>query len=225
MLKNLFDIFTEPAAVYPRLLAKPSVLLPLLLLITAATSIQVGYIATSDHGFLVDQLVEQALASNPTAPESLIRDNLESMNPTTLMAITGASTCIALTIIMLVTAVYLNFMGKFGFEARTYKQWLSLVCWTGMPSLLIALAAWVTMLVGNGQVSTTALQPLSVDYLLGLDSGKQILQQLSLPVFWSMGLLVLGYQHFTGCTLTRATVIILLPYVLLYGIWAYFSLR
>ena len=225
MFKNLLDIFTAPMAVFPRLLEKPTVLVPLLILLVAIASIQVGYLTTSDRNFLIDQLVDQAMSTRDTIRESEIRPMYENLNPAVLIGSAVVSTIIILSLLMLITAMYLNFISKFGHETRTYKQWLSLVCWTSMPSLLIVLAAWVTMATGGGQVSMTALQPLSLDFLLGLDSGKQILQQLSLPAFWSMGLLVLGYQHFTGSRLTRAAVITLLPYVLLYGLWAYFSFR
>ena len=223
MIQNLIDIFAAPGQVFPRLLTKPTVLLPLLLVVLAVSSIQVGYIVTSDRNFLIDQLVDQALATSASVRESEIRPVYENLNPAVLIGSAAVSTAVFLCVISLLTAMYLNFVSKFGFEGRTYKQWFSLVCWTSMPTLLIALAAWVTMAIGNGQVSLTALQPLSLDYLLNLNSGKQLLQNLSLPGFWSMGLLVLGYQHFTGSRLGKAALITLLPYVLLYGIWAYFS--
>jgi hypothetical protein len=223
MWQNLIDIFTAPKAAFARILEKPNVLFPLLILALALGSIQVGYFATSDRGFLIDQMLEQALARNPSLRVADLRRVYENMNTSLLGVGAGVGTAVALSVIFMITAAYLNFMGKFGHEGRTYKQWLSLVLWTSMPSLLAALAAWVVILNGGGQAPILALQPLSIDELFGLHSGKSILQNLSMLQLWSMTLLVLGYQHFTECTLTRAAVVTLAPYVLLYGIWGWIS--
>jgi len=223
MWQYLLDIFTAPKAAFARILQKPTVWLPLLLLMVALASIQVAYITTSDRDFFIDQMVDQALAANSTLREDQIRPAYENLSPNFLMISSAASVVIVLTVILLLTALYLNFMSKFGHEGLRYKHWLSLVCWTSMPSLLVVLAAWVAMLSGDGQVSLGGLQPLSLDELLGIHSGKTILQNLSLPQLWSMGLLVVGYQYFTKSSLRRAAVITMAPYVLIYGIWGWFS--
>ncbi|MDR0781878.1 MAG: YIP1 family protein [Pseudomonadales bacterium] len=225
MLQNLIDIFTAPKAVYARILEKPSVFPPLLLQIVALASAQVAYFATVNHGFLVDQMIEQVLATNPSARVADIRRVYENMSPNTMGGIAIFSITVVLSVILLLTAVYLNFVSKFGHEGRSYRQWLSLVCWTNLPILLGALAAWVVILTGNGQVPLTALQPLSLDAVLGLHSGKSLLQNLNLLQFWSLGLLVLGYQHFTNSTLARAAAVTLAPYVVIYGIWAWLSFK
>lgn len=225
MLQNLIDIFTAPRAVFARLREQPSVLLPLLLLIVAMSSIQVGYIATTDRGFFVDQMVEQALNANPTLRESDLRPAYESLSPTFLMVSAGLGTAVTFAVVLLLYAAYLNFMGKFSHDGYRYRHWLSLSAWTGLPALFTALSAWLVMLSGNGQVSMTALQPLSLDTLLGINSGKQLLLNLSLPQFWSSILLVLGYQYWTRCGWLRATLVALAPILLIYGIWGWFSLR
>ncbi|HWK55000.1 MAG TPA: YIP1 family protein [Hyphomicrobiales bacterium] len=225
MLQNLIDIFTAPRAVFARLRERPTVLLPLLLLVVATSSIQVGYIATTDRGFFVDQMVEQALNANPTLRETELRTAYENLSPTFLMATGGLGTAVAFVVILLLYAVYLNFMSKFSHDGYRYQHWLSLLSWTGLPALFTALSAWLVMLSGNGQVSLGALQPLSLDTLLGINSGKQLLLNLSLPQLWSSVLLVLGYQSFTQSTWLRATLVALAPMLLIYGIWGWFSLR
>jgi hypothetical protein len=223
MWQNLIDVFTAPKAVFARILEKPTVLFPLLLLALAMGSMQLGYFMTSDRGFLMDQLMDQALKSNPSARASDLQKAFDSMNTSVVGTISAISSAVAVSAILALTAVYLNFMSKFGHEGYSYKHWFSLVCWTSMPTLLVALAGWVVMLTGGGQVPLTGLQPLGFDSLFGLQSGKTILQNLSLPALWSMALLVLGYQYFTNSTMTRAAVVTLAPYVLLYGIWGWSS--
>jgi Yip1 domain. len=223
MLQQLLDIFTAPTTAFARIQHKPTVFWPLLLLVVALASIQAGYLSLTDRAFLIDQFVEQAMASNASLNEEQLRPAYESMPMNVLMGTATVGTMVTVLVVCLLMALYLNFMSKFGHEGYTYKHWLSLVCWTSMPTLLIALAAWVAILSGNGRVDLMSLQPLSLDSLLGIDSGKPIMQNLSLPQFWAMALLVLGYRYLTKSTLLRASIITLAPYVLIFGIWGWFS--
>jgi hypothetical protein len=225
MFQNLVDILAAPTSVFDRLKDKPSILFPWLLITVAVASIQAGFFLLVDQDFLVDQLVEQALASNPNAGENQMRQNLSAVNPTVFAASSAIAGFLALTIIMALNAVYLNFMSKFGHGQYSFKAWFSMLAWTGIPTLFVALAGWVSILTAsNGLISLASLQPLSLDSLLGLDSGSRLLQSINLPQFWSMGLLVMGYKHWTGASLVKSAIITLAPYVLIYGIWAAVSL-
>ena len=221
MLQNLIDIFVAPGAVFERLKSHPHWLLPLLLVVVATASIQIGYVTTTDFNYLVDQLIEQTLASNPNARASEVRAAMGNLNPT-LIGISGSVAVIVIVVVInCIYAGYLSFLNKFSVQEFGYRHWLSLSAWSGMPTLFAALAAWVVMLSSsNGQVPQSALQPLSIDGLLNLHSNNALLQNLSLPQFWSMALLVVGYRHFTGTNWTRASIATLAPYAVIYGIWA-----
>lgn len=224
MLQNLIDILAAPKAVFARLKDKPSIALPLLLVTLAMASIQLGYIYLTDFNFLIDQLVEQAMTSNPAARESELRSGLESLNPG-ILAISGTVGVLVLVpLITVLYAWYLSFIARFGLHEYGYRHWLSLVSWTGIPTLFVALAAWVVILSSsNGQVPQAALQPLSIDSLLALDPHNMVLQNISLPQLWSLALCVLGYQHFTGKSLAHSATVTLAPYVLIFGTWALIS--
>lgn len=224
MFQNLVDILVAPTAAFARIKAHPSVLFPLLLLTIAVASIQPGYIYLTDFNFLIDQMVEQALQNNPNARESEIRAGLESLSPA-LLAISG--TVGVLVVVPLISALYawyLGFIAKFGPQEYSFRHWFSLVCWTGMPTLFVALAAWVVILgSANGQVPQAALQPLSLDALLALQGSNTVLQNISLPQLWSLVLAALGYRYFTGKSLTHAFIVTWTPYVLIFGIWGLVS--
>ena len=199
---------------------------PILLLSIALVSFQVGWVTMTDRQFLVDELVDQALATNPNARESEIRPRLENISPAILVVPTIVITPIALTALSALMAAYLNFISKFGLREYTFRHWWSLVSWTSLPSLLLGLAGWAVILSStNGQIPRTSLSPLSIVNLLALDSGKSMLQSLSLPQIWSQVLMVIGYQSFTGKSLGKSAAITLAPFVLIYGIWAAFSFR
>jgi uncharacterized membrane protein len=225
MFQNLIDILASPMAVFTRLKEKPSFLFPWLLITLAVASIQTGFFLLVDHDYLVDQLVEQAMASNPTAGENQLRQNLSAVNPSVFAASSAVAGFLVLTVIMALNAVYLNFMAKFSHGQYSFKSWFSMMAWTGIPGLFVALAAWVSILTAsNGLISLASLQPLSLDSLLGLDSGNRMLQSINLPQFWSMGLMVVGYKQWTGASTLKSAVITLAPYALIYGVWAAASL-
>lgn len=224
MFQNLVDILVAPRAAFARIKDQPTVLLPLLLVTVAVASIQPGYVYLTDFNYLIDQMVEQALSNNPAARESEIRAGLENLSPN-LLAISG--TVGVLLVVPLISALYawyLSFIAKFGVQELSFRHWFALTCWTGIPTLFVALAAWVVILSSaNGQVPQAALQPLSLDALLALQPSSTVLQNISLPQLWSLVLVTLGYQHFTGKNLTHAAIVTWAPYVLIFGIWALVS--
>jgi len=225
MFQNFIDILAAPTAAFERLKTTPSFWFPLVLVMVCIASIQVGYLLLTDFNFLLDQMVDQALASNPNARESEVRAAMENVSPTMLATSASVASMIIVPLISALYATYLNFVSKFGNPEYSFKHWFSLSCWTGIPTLFVAAAAWAVILgSANGQVPQAALQPLSLDSLLALNSGKNIWQSLNLPAFWSFALLTLGYRHFTGKSLSKSATITLAPYALVYGIWALASL-
>ena len=225
MIQNLIDILAAPGAAFTRLREKPSILFPWLLITLSVASIQAGFLLLVDPAYLVDQLVDQALASNPAAGENQIRQNMGAVSPTVFAVSSAVGSFLVLTVIMAINAVYLNFMSKFGHGEFSFKAWFSLLAWTSIPTLFVAIADWVSILTAsNGLISLASLQPLSLDALFGLNSNNRILQSLSLPQFWSLALVVMAYQHWTGVSMLKSALITLAPYLLIYGIWAAISL-
>ena len=82
---------------------------------------------------------------------------------------------------------------------------------------------------GNGQIDSSAIQPLSLNELffhrhMG-DGGYQLLVSLSVlqPLAWLLS--AIGVQQWSKRPWGFCAVFVLLPVVLIYGAWAWFSLR
>lgn len=224
MFQNVIDILTAPNAAFARLKQQPSVLFPLLLITLSVASIQVGYFFLTDFNFLIDQMVEQTLNANPQARESEIRAGLQSLSPMVLALSSTVAVLLGTPLITALYAWYLSFIAKFGQQEYSFKHWFSLVWWTSIPTLFVALAAWVVILSSsNGQVPQASLQPLSIDALLALDPPNTMLQNLSLPQLWALALCVLGYRSFTGKSYLHSAIVALAPYVLIFGTWGLIS--
>ncbi|MDT8397729.1 MAG: YIP1 family protein [Pseudomonadales bacterium] len=222
MLKNIIDIIASPQEAFQRLKEKPTILLPLLLILISTASIQVGYFYTVDPDFLVDQLVAQAMQVVST-PEGALRDAYASTSPATLAISSAVSVVIVLTLIMAAYAGYLSLISKFTYDGISFRQWFALVCWTGIPLLFSAVASWVAILSStDGLISLQQLSPLSLNNLIFQAQGNfaNLLNSLNLAQLWSLLLMVLGYAHWRAKKPLSSAVIILLPYVIVYGIWA-----
>lgn len=225
MFQNLIDIIASPTAAFVSIKQKPTILFPLLLVVLSTVSIQTGYFLIADPGFIVDQLVEQAMASNPGAPEGQIREAYAGISPTTLAVSAGGATFVLLLLILSLNAWYLSFMSKFSFNQLGWRSWMALVCWTSVPTIFVAIAAWASMLsIPNGLITLNDINPLSLQALLQPETPNTMLQSMTVVQFWTMALLVLGYRNWTGKTTVASAVIVLAPYVLIYGIWALVTL-
>lgn len=228
MFQNLIDIIAAPSAAFTRLKEKPSTLFPLLLLLVTLCSVQVGYILLTDRGFLVDQQLDQVEALLPNlsdAQRDEMEENMRNQGSGRMIASSAGGTAVTLLIIFALYALYLNFVSKFSFVQLGWKTWFSLVCWTYIPAVFGALASWAVLLSSsNGQVAIAALNPLNFTNLLGLNVQGGPLGYLGPLSLWSYALLALGYQNWTKKGLVFSALISLAPYVLIFGIWGYFSL-
>jgi hypothetical protein len=226
MFNNLINILTSPKEAFVSIKEKPTVLVPLLLIVLSLASLQWGYFNAVDREFLIDELVEQAQAF-ANAPEREVRENLENITPSRLAIQSAVSIAIIMPLLMMLYAGYLSLISKFTYDEIRFKQWFSLSAWTGLPSLFIALAGWVVILTNSdGLIGTTDIQPLSLNSLIFQTQGpfESMLSSLNLLQLWSLALSALGYQHWTGKSLAKSTTIVIAPYVVIYAVWSIITL-
>lgn len=222
MLKTLIDIIASPKEAFARLREKPSILFPLLLVIFSLASIQFGYFMLVDFEFIIDELVEQAVRTTGQ-PEGALRELYAGMNPVTLAVSSAVSVCIFLLVIYALYAGYLTLISKFTNDGIGYRRWFSLTSWTAVPTVFVAVAAWVVILASSdGMVGMRQIQPFSLNNLIFQSDGPfaTLLDSLSLIQLWTFVLLVLGYMQWTGRKAGAAAAIVLAPYMIVYGIWA-----
>jgi hypothetical protein len=228
MFQNLIDIITAPSAAFARLKEKPSIWFPLLLVLLATVSVQIGYILLTDKGFMVDQQMDQVEALFPNltaAQEAQMRENLMNQGASASIISSAVGVFVIYSLILALYALYLRFVSKFSFVDIGWKSWFSLVCWTAIPTLFGAIASWVVLLSdSNGQVPMLELNVLSFSNLLGLSTRGGPLFVLTPLYIWSFALLALGYQNWTKKSLFASTLLSLGPYLLIFGVWGYFSI-
>ncbi len=222
MLNNFIDIVVAPNQVFSRLKDKPTWFLPWLFVFLLVASVQFGFFSLVDSEYLLGQLVEQSL--QPGIAESDLRATLQVQvdNKTLLIVSSIIGVLIGLLLVLAIRAIYFYLISTLSDNNISYKSWYSLVAWCSVPTIFTALAAWLVILSSGSMIDVNALNPLNLNYILlrteGIFSGW--LTAIDLIAMWGLVLTILGYKSFTSCSTTKASIIVLTPYILIFGVWA-----
>jgi len=144
MFSNFINILTSPKDAFTAIRTSPTVLVPLVLIAALTTSVQYGYYQVVDRDFLIEQLIEQTQRV-VNVPEDQLRANFENTSMNRISMQTIISVLVFIPLVMTLYAGYLSLISKFTYDEIRFKQWFSLVCWTGIPALFVAIAGWVVL--------------------------------------------------------------------------------
>jgi hypothetical protein len=221
MFQNLINIVAAPQSAFDSLKEKRSALFPLLLLVLITGLTQFLYFTNVDPDFLIDQLIEQM--SGLPIPEAELREGLEQSSPADGRIQSAISAAIFVPIMMALYAAYMSMTSKFTGDEIGFKRWFSLVAWTSVPVVFSALAGILVVLMSSdGMIALTDLKPFSLNNLIFHTTGsfRSLLSALDITQIWSAVLMILGYKNWTGKSGIGSGIVVLLPYILIYGIWA-----
>jgi hypothetical protein len=212
------NVLTAPGAAFSALRERPTLLVPLLLLMAGAAATTFIYM----NGVDVAWLVEEQAGQNPDADAEQIAQfaELVARIPQTGLAVLFA--CVAtlsVGIALLLQALYFKIVTWITRDQVSYKHWFSMVTWCSLPSLLASLASIVNLLTSDRSLMPReAINPLSFANLTGLDAAdggtlQQILLNMHPMTLWSLVLMILCYRCFTGRGLAASAGIVVLPTV------------
>jgi len=228
LLTNVVNIFVSPVDVFESLSVKPTIVFPFLISMVSLIAAYTWYFYMVDYPWLIDQLL--ARMGDTSAEEvDQIRKAYDMMGSTGMMLTQNIGIFVATLLIFSVQAGYLTLLSATLGNAIRFKQWFSLTSWTYVISLLGALAIVVNIILSeNGQISLYDINSLSLTGL-GVDAGantglQTLFDSLSLTMFWSLALLVAGYHNWTKAGYVKSGLIVLMPHVLIYGVWAIIAL-
>ena len=226
MIKNLVNILTSPTEAFRSISEKPTVLAPFVLLLGVAIFTQYWVMYTIDFDYFIEETVRQTALAQDVA-ESQVRQGLSTMTPALMGTIGAVATAVLLSVILVIWATYLNLIARLGDDRHGFKHFLSLACWTAMPLLFSNLATILTTAFNrSGELSQSQLTPLSFNNLFFQTSGPLagILNSTDPMMLWSLVLSVLGYRYLSGTSTLKAVLVVLIPMLLIYGIWLSFLL-
>lgn len=196
---------------------------PLLINLLLASGLFIYYYGWVDFPWLIDETIRQVPVENRAESADAIRNFMKpgSMTWTTVITIVVVS-----FIIYTLQATYLHLANKLTTGADIgFGKWFSFGVWTGFVGVFGTLAGFAMILMAdNNQLTTQSLAVLSMNSLIvhapAGDPWFTWASSLTLVNFWTMFLLSIGYARWTGASIVKSSIVALLPWVLIFGIWA-----
>ena len=217
-ISTLVNIFAAPGEAFAAIRTRPTFFVPLLLVILAASAVNWLYTAEVDIGWLTEQqLRTQTFLDLTEAQIEQMANQAAERGRTGTMITSVLGTIGFVCILVLVQALYLKIVSAFRKDGVRYRQWLSLVCWASLPSVLGSIAAIVLILTNDVTfMGQTEINPLSFGNLLQLDTSEAstalvALTSLSPINIWSLVLMILGYRTISESGIAAAAAVVLVP--------------
>lgn len=230
-LSLLQALIFEPKKAFTELDARPRILFPLLVLLISSAGFAIWYSQVVDHEWMVDQQLRTAreqLKDTAFAPpmtdaqiEARAKSAAEHVTRSTVVSAIGVG--LALVIFRLLEALYYMLAGKMSSVSRSYRHWLSLACWSSLPSVLAVIPAAVALATATtAQIDQASLQVLSLNSLFfhrtPAESGYTLLNFLNLPQFVGVFLAAYGVRVWSGRSWLHGILFAGLPLLLLCGL-------
>lgn len=221
------DIIASPAKAFGQIKQHTSWLWwPLLISIGLAVGTFAYYYSWVDFSWLVEETIRGLPDESRAESADAVR---EFMKPGQTMWIAVISIFVMTLLIYTIQAVYFHLANKMtsGAEIR-FGQWFGFSVWVSFVGVFGTLAALaVIVMADSNQLASTSLQPLSLNALIVHASPGEPwatwASSLSLISLWTMFLSALGFGIWTGSSTVKSWVVALLPWVLIFGIWAAFQ--
>lgn len=216
----LIDIFTAPRKAFSELKITPRFLFPLLLIMVSYSLLYAYYFLIVDFQWMIEQMA----ALQPADNQEQFREAMSIMSPMIMGVSSVVGTVLSLLVIYLLYSVYLLLATKVTNDNIGFKSAFSLTCWTAMPLMLSVVASVVNItLASEGRIAIESVNPLTLDALIFSfppdHTLKAFTSSFDILQFWSFGLLIIGFATWTDKSLGKSALIVLPPYVVIYGIW------
>jgi hypothetical protein len=217
----LTNIVAAPSRAYAAIHERPTVWLPLLLLIVSYCTIAFVYTHLVDLPWLIEQQLANARNLTDAQREQTIK--AASRLPAVVYGgISAVSSTAFIAGLLALTALYYRGISYATGDGVTYKQWFSLASWCAIPIVFGVIASLVHLLSGDARFMTQEeMNPFAFGNLLGIERGpaapiaQRVLLGLDVTALWSLALSVLGYQTFSKRSLLASAAVVLGPVVLI----------
>ena len=219
----LFDIgnvILAPSPTFARLKDKPRPFIPLLVLILLTLAVSCWYVSTLDFAWFREHMLATQGPMKPEARAAMA----QFLTPKTMMWSSGAGAVLGTPLVCAVVALYYLLAGKVMGTGIGYGKWFGFAVWTSIPRLLTVPLSVLQILTSGGRLAPEDMNMVSLNYLLlhvpMSSPWFGFATNLDLTSVWSIALAVIGLKAWTGRSTGACVTAAVLPYVLVYGIWA-----
>lgn len=218
---------TAPSSAFEELRERPRFWFPLLILVVSTAALVYWYYSIVD----IEWLKHALYGNDPNMqklPEAERAAAMAMLGRNTLLWGSVVSTIVVLPIFFLLQALYLLLAAKVTRLPQGFKHWLALSSWSGLPLLLSTVISALFLIISDTpQISPSALQPLSINELvlhrpIG-SAGYALFETLTIPGVLSWMLMIIGVRAWSQRSRAFSAIFILLPIVVIYGVWSAFA--
>ena len=225
-MSHLINIFVEPGKVFAELKEKPTFLLPMALMMVLTVVMSLLYFNKVD----TDWFASHQLAMSGSEMSAAEIEQARKMMPSAsvigiISAIVGP---IMIVVVTLVMALYYLIAGKVTGAGVSYKQSVSLVAWSGVPSMLSLVVAIVGITMMAPQTALESLMLTNVDPLivqLPYDHAwSSFAKNFNLLSFWSVVVAAIGWRTWSRGGWGQAFTVAVIPTLFIFGCMAAWAL-
>ena len=220
-MSTLISIFVDPAKAMQAVRERSMIWLPLLLMTLGTAAMMAWYYQMVDFSWLQDQLLAASGQTDPKALEAA----RGFMSRGFMSAVGIFGVLIAVPVMLLLTGVYYLLAAKVIGNDLGFGKWFAFSTWAAAPTLLvIPLMAVQILMASNGQLAPAALNPLTLNNLVfHLPASARwagLLNAINIPSLWAAVVAIIGYKVWTAKSTTTSAFVVLLPQVVIFGVWA-----
>lgn len=222
----------EPRKAFTQIDAQPRYWFPMLVVILCTVVIAVWYRSVVDLEWVTDRALRaSSFASRMTEAQIEEAVQRSTQNRGLGTVATALGTPLAMLVVGLLGALYLMIAGKVTKVRRGFRHWFAFTWWASAPGAVLSLlaAAFVLLTATTTQIDQAELKPLSLNALFFQKTfdqpGYSLFSNLDLIQLYSVGLSAAGVRTWSGRSWLFSVIFASLPYVLIFGIWAFISLR
>lgn len=197
---------------------------PLILVMLVAIAVFTFYYLWVDFAWYVDEMIR--LSVEPGADPAQAEQMRQFFSPGMQITMTAVGIVVVTFAVYAIQSGYLHLVNKVGGDPGiSYGQWFAFSAWTGFLGIFNALAVLAVLLMADSnQVGPDQLAPLSMNALfIHAEVGSSWAtwgNSLTLVHLWMLGLMVFGFARWTRSSLPKSALIVMAPWVLIFGAWA-----
>lgn len=215
---------TAPSTAFTELRERPRFWFPLLVVTLSTAAVVYWYYSIVDIEWLKDVMY----GNNPEIqklPEADRARALGMFSRGTLLWTSVVGTFVFVPIVYVLSALYYWLAAKVTKIPLGFKHWFVFTSWSALPAVIGTVVTAILLVTSsNTQIGPGVLAPLSLNELVlhrpfG-SPGQSLLDVIGIPALLGWVLSIIGVRTWSGRSLGFSTIFVMLPGVVIYGIWA-----
>ncbi|MDC8832898.1 YIP1 family protein [Alteromonas gilva] len=217
----LVEFLSTPKNGLPRLHSGKNFIAPILIIILCNVVMLAFVFGNIDHDWYIDNLIEVKTINASNAEKQQITEIYSMLSPTQLGITSMITAAFLLPAAFCLISLYFYMASKMLHAHHEFRQWLTLVAWSYIPSLLGVFSSIVMVLISDyGRYLPDTANPLSLNSLffnLPLDSKlSSFFNTVDLTLLWTITLMVIGFSSWVNIDRLKSVVIVCLPFAIFF---------